>query len=346
VAAPVSTTYSRSPDWGAIEWIRLTAGILAIAAVGLFVLLLQYRRRSTSLSRSIVALTVLLLIAAPLADPWHSAWAFQSNWRSSRSDPGVLTLASDPMPRARLNYATAPYFPRLNQEGFYLPLRVTGVPAGTSLVSQRTAITIQGGGRQWSSGWTPYAILLGTNSLEDIRLIQRDGPAWEYFDMDRDFYAAVKDSPVTVRISVAAMFLDGRETRPMNPKGRTRNLPDDGLCQAQPIEQLLRDVRGIAGIRNVSVTCRWPRPGPERAYVRAASSQTAESSQGLLIGGTAGPLSMNQSVWNGGSAILTGRSQLQFTVETWRAAGYFERSVELNGVLLRDYLAPRVTDSQ
>jgi hypothetical protein len=67
----------------------------------------------------------------------------------------------------------------------------------------------------------------------------------------------------------------------------------------------------------------------------------------LLSAGSGGPLSTDQSVWQRGAALIPVRdAEPRFTVETWRAEAWLERSFDIDDVRLSGYAAPRVTDPQ
>ncbi len=333
-------------DWDTLDWVRSAGMGILIAAAAIPVLLLQYRRRSTMVSRSILCAGALLGAAAPFGNAWHSAWA-----AAATPGPGQVSLSFDPAGRSRMTYVDALYFPGLRQEGFYLPVRVSGIGAGSAVVSKRAAVTVLGaGGEQWSSGWSPDSRLIATNPLTDARLIAAPGPAWQYINIDRGFYREVQNAPVKIRISVALLVLNGRESGMVRPAGRTGQLPREGICEAAPVSMLASNipgVRGTQGIRNLAVACMWPRPGPERAYVRVASPVSREAAAALLTqaGGSEWPV--DPSVWRRGFAVVSVRAEDPgLTVETWRAEMYLERSFEIDGVRLKDYLAPRATDPQ
>ena len=235
--------------------------------------------------------------------------------------------------------------PGSDQEGIYFPIRVSGLSESAAVVSERAAVTLEGRrGRRWSSDWTAAAAVAGTDPREDAHLVQANGPAWQYLNVDRSFYRAVKDTPVHAHVSVTLILLTGRQSGTAQANGRTARLPQDGICQASPVPMLSGAVRGI---RNLLVFCEWPRPGPERAYARASSRASAVALPYLLTAGASGPLPIDQSVWQRGAAVVSIPAEdPQFTVETWRAEAWLERSFDIAAVRLNDYIAPRVTDPQ
>jgi hypothetical protein len=334
------------PDWGPVGWIRSAAVSALIAMAAVPVLVTQYRWRATEISRGLLAAGALAAACLSFAHGWHRAWDLASGFAgNAQAESRALRLAPDSTPRPRMGYADAPRFPAYGREALYLPVRVSGIPAGAAVVSQRIAATVEGaGGRSWSTDWTPSGAVLGVDPLADGQLVQRDGPAWQYLEIDRAFYQAVKDTPARIRVSVAMTLLNGLEIGSMQARGRTRGLPLDGICEARPVP-IRSTARGVTDVRNLEVTCGWPRPGPDRAYVRVQAA--GEDSRSLLTAAAGSFLAVDQSVWRRGIAGLSVRAaDPTLTVESWRAAGYLEVSLDIPNLRLSDYVLPRVTDPE
>ncbi len=342
-AAAIALGVNYGGDWGAVAWIRSAMVEMLIAAAGVAVLLLQYRRRRTFVSRAILSVTALLVASAPFGSVWHGAWRLESTLHQAAGSESLpLTMSFDSAPRPQIRYSEAPLFPGLGREGFYLPIRVSGIPGGSGVLSQRVAVTLQGaGGRRWSSGWRPAGAVIGAGSLADSRLIRADGPAWQYLDVESAAYQAVKDAPVRLHVSIALMLLSASGTATMQGLSRKTHLSLDGICEAKLIPTFSNDLRGARGFRNVEAFCAWPQPAPERTYVRAASPFGSEDSYGLL---TAGPgfFSVEQSAWRREAVVLAVRgTDPRFTIESWRTTAYLERGFDVSGIRLKDYIAPR-----
>jgi hypothetical protein len=328
-------------------WILLGAGALAAAAafaghgtapLSLIVtamapvLLFQYRRRRTLLSRGILSGLALLMVAVPFENAWPES-------------PGPVALSFDRSARTRIRFADAPYFPKAGLEGFYLPIRVDGLPSGAAVVSRRVALTIDAGeGRRWTSGWSTDGAVTAIDPLDDRRLLYANGAAWQYVNIDRAFYQPLKDTPVRIHVTADLVLLGGAQHAAIAGDGRTTRLPREGICEVRPLAiPLPGGLRGVAGIRNLGVFCAWPRPGPELAYVRggpSASRSLLASSMDMLAG-------FDPSVWQRGAVVIpVHEAQPRFSVETWNAEARIERSFDIAGVRLSGYVVPRVTDPE
>lgn len=328
-------------------WILLGAGALAAAAafaghgavpLGLAVaamvpvLLFQYSRRRTLLSRGVLSALVLLAVAIPYENAWPES-------------PGPVALSFDRSARTRIRFADAPYFPKAGLEGFYLPIRVDALPSGAAVVSKRIALTIDAGdGRRWTSGWSTDGAVAGIDPLNDRRLIYANGAAWQYVNIDRAFYQPLKDTPVRLHVTADLVLLGGAQRAAIAGAGRTVRLPWEGICEVRPLAiPLPGRVRGVAGVRSLGVFCAWPRPGPEVAYVRGGPS----ASRALLVSSMDMLAGFDPSVWQRGAVVIPVREGgPRFSVETWNAEARLERSFDIAGVRLSGYAVPRITDPE
>lgn len=335
-------------DGGALAWIRSPNVALSLAAVGMAVLLLQYSSRRTHLARALLAFTALFTAAAPFANAWRASRAVEGS-RDSAGSPQAraLALSFDPSSPRRMRYAEARLFPAYGREGLYLPIQVSGIPADAGVLTERVAVTIHApDGSRWSSGRRSAGSIVGADPLADVRFLRADGPAWAYIEVDRAFYESVKNMPVSIHVSVALTVLRSAGNGTVTGFGQTGGLPFDGICQARPILTLSNGVRGARGFGNVEVSCAWPQPGPDRAYVKVHSSLAADDSSALLAAGAAAFLSVDQSPWSRQSAAVPVRdARPRFTIETWRASGNLERCLEITA-RPKDFAAPRVTDPE
>jgi len=310
--------------WSALLWTpSATLGTLAVFA-GVPVLLLQCGWRRTFVSRAVLSVAALISAAVPFGRDWHGERAFGEL---------PVELAFDSGPRPRLRYVDAPILPGAGREALYVPIRISGIPAGDAVVARRVDATVEASGRRTSS----RGDLAGTDPLADAHLFRSDGAAWLYLDLDRAFCRTFSDAPVRIRISATLVLLGDLRIGAVEARGRTGGLPLDGICDVSPIP-MPRGVRGTRGIGSLAVTCAWPRPGPQRAYVRLESP--VEDSRALLTTGAGGWLTTD--AWDRGFAVLSARAaDRRLSVETWRAAACREVRLEISAVRLRDYVVPR-----
>ncbi len=321
---------------GSGGWIAAVSLGAVIAAAGMAVLLVQYAFRKTLLSRGIVAGAVLIAAATPYAGAWHAGWMLHAKLFSPPVELPQVLVAFDPADRNPVSYAEASRFPGPGQEGLYLPVRVSGIPDGASVITERISANIETkDGTRWNSGWVPAGGLTPAGSTRDLDLIRAAGPAWLYVNVDRSFYRAVQDSPVQIDVSLALVLLKDRAAASLSAPGRTAHLPQEGICELIPGPPLSNGVRGV---RNLIAFCGWPGSGPAYAALRTGPSETP------LRYGSQAPLWPQGSVWQRESALFSVREGVDVRLETWRAAAYFDRDLTIPQIRLKDYAAPRATD--
>ena len=320
-------------DLGNVSWIRnsLVGGVALAGAIA--ILAVQYGRRDAWLARSIAA-TVVLVAAAPIFGLWHAAFAIQS--RLGRSiDSAAVRIAFDPLPRHASKYS-AEFGPAVT--GIDLPVSVDALPTGAMVMSERIAASIDGPlGEKWNSGWRATTGAIGSpNPLEDSRVMRSDGVYRLVIYVETAFYNRVKDAPVHVRARAALTLLGQRETATLAAHGRTRNLPEDGICAAGP--------GPFAG--NFIVECAWPGTAPARAYVQASSSAAGQAVEGRLTpAGSYASFRTDGAAWSGaGTVVSVAPAPAEMKLETWQAMGHCERDVDIPRIRLADYALRRITD--
>jgi hypothetical protein len=340
-AAFLAAGTRRGIGWDSVEWVRWAAVGALILAAAVAILLLQYARRKTPLSRGVLAAAAAITAAAPFANAWHGAWTLQTRLADRPQGDSGVRLTFDQTPRPRMRYATAPYFSGPLDEGIYIPLRLEGLPRGAAVVSERVAGAIEAGGRSWTSDWTPAAGLTGVNPLEDVHLLRADGACWQYLNVDRRFYQEVKDLPARMHVSIALILFIGPDGTTLQPSGRTARLPGEGICQ---VSSMPSPVRRFRDMRSLLALCGWPIHAPGRAYIQSRSRETGVTSTSLLGDFSRGYF-FRWSIWDAGAAELSAtQGPIDLNLETWRTAAYLERQLDTPEIRLRDYVGPRATD--
>jgi hypothetical protein len=331
----VAGTKDNTWRWDGLEWIRNSALAAVVLAASIAVLLLQYSLRKTAASRCLLGGAILIAATGPFLGTWHGAWAIECTLSGRQLDGAAARMAFDPAIRPTVSFADAIYSPHLGEAGINLPILVTGIPAGTEVVSERIAARIDApGGNSWTSEWTRVGGVYSARPLEDPRVIRGDGHSWQYVNVDEAFYRAVKDTPVHVHTTVALTLLGERKTAPLATRDRTRHLPDEGICHLAP-----------GPFQSLMVFCAWPARAPVRSYVLARSLRNGQSLASLLTTGFSSPYSMDGSVWERASTLFSPPPEpLEMQLETWQAVARFDRELDLPQIRLADYVVRRITD--
>ena len=96
MAYPIAL-YANSPiDWGGVYWVQSTVVSAILAAIAVAILLVQYTRRDTRLSRCILAAALLILVFGLWMPGWHAAFALQASIGPHRANVSDIRLSFDP----------------------------------------------------------------------------------------------------------------------------------------------------------------------------------------------------------------------------------------------------------
>jgi hypothetical protein len=216
------------------QWI-LTSALGSFALIVLVgVLLLQYSRRNSLLSRLILTGGFLACGVMPMMNLWSCAFMLQARWsrlpdiaRNASIIQMALDPARDPSRDVALGHAGQP-FVRLS-----LPVHVSGIPAGMEVISERINATLEvPGERSWNSGW----VVPGETPQRrgQTRVLPKDGSGWQYLNVERDVFERVKDKPAHLHIKVALTLLGKPTITRVRVPTLNRFIPEVGICHAIP----------------------------------------------------------------------------------------------------------------
>ena len=208
---------------------------LLVMATALVVILLQYSRRKTAVSRWLIAGLGTLVVLVIVLTPYRTLILHAYPLVSSTSSPLQISLLP----------AKAPDPEHAMKMGEIVPLRfpvsVSGMSSDSFVSVTGTILTLTNGqGEHWDSGWLPRGTLLFPDQkTTDIDLYAKL-PVFDKF----------KSTPVHVRLLLAFDVFRDKDRRPMVvPRGEFV-LPEVGVCSAK------------AAVSN-PLTCRLPLRGPE-----------------------------------------------------------------------------------
>jgi hypothetical protein len=199
---------------------------------GVAVVLLQYARRATTKSRSLIAALGVVMLLMMVASPYEFFLA--------RAYPELRP--GEPVP-FRLGLLAAEKPPESGPGAdekeiqFRVPFSVSGVQpdAIVNLAGVRVSMDAADGSH-WNSGWKSFA-----------REVFPEQTATEIdFSMKRDEFLRMQSSPVNVRIAVAyTLYRDGDKRQVVIPGGTFR-LTEVGWCSAQ---EMFRKIQCLAPMR-------------------------------------------------------------------------------------------------
>lgn len=234
----------------ALGWVSRTVslGVLLVAMAA--VLTMQYARRMTWTARTVfsVALLVSLLL---LALPWRPALEIQAWLSPNPSADRTLSVVFDPSWRARSTPGTAQsdaaqaihdsagIQPGVNLKEsqvetpeevvtLFLPLRLSGVPAGSLLSVDRTELRVvdEGGNTLYQGGGEGVDLI--PSPLPEEAMMLRAGVR-----IPAAIYRHLMDRPVRLEVEEALTLLHARALPPLPALGGDRHLAGVGRCAAR-----------------------------------------------------------------------------------------------------------------
>jgi hypothetical protein len=235
------------PDWGGLGWIRECGTALVVAAGTAVALKLQYSRRRTALSRSVLAGTVALAMLVMTAPRWGGAFAIQRLFSRERIGDSAVRISfveslSDMHPSSWTTNSSDPPGVRLE-----IPVRLDDIPRGAMLGTDQISVSLNSARGTWRSGWQTFYALHALSN----------GTAWLTVYVDPNFYNAYPDA--AVEIDAALDLTLSRRVRTISvERGRTV-VPEIGICtiEIMPVESRSRC---YSPFQRVSFGLAWASP--------------------------------------------------------------------------------------
>ena len=320
------SSFSYAPsafDWGGVEWLRSTAQAAQLIAIAVGIILLQYAHRNTRASRCILVALPLILAFSLRMPGWHAAFAVQERIGPHRTDASAIRMLFDPTrdPHCQPNNWTP--------SGIYVPVRLTGIPAGTELYSDRATVTLTASdGRRWTSGWDSLQKLVRvangppTGAGEEQFLATGDD-CWQYLNTDSSFHSS-RHKLVRMRIRWAMTLFSRPEVTPLVLGQWPQIVPGGGSCWGWGHDAL-------------PSACVWPGQTPQVNYVRASPTPNGVFTDFPLYLSSV-PVANYGPYPNGGSFWQTATSgtrntspQYSTEISLWshHAVAHFERDLDI-----------------
>ena len=199
-----------------------------LVAIALAVILLQYSRRRTALSRWLILGLGVALTLQMVATPYRSAIARQYPLSSAAKSPLTWSLlpSHSPAPDEALYES--------GQVPILFPFSISGLPQGSFLQLNGVILTLTNGqGQSWDSGWLFHSqSFFPEQKAADIALNLKKS------DFDR-----MKTSPVQARLLLAYTLYHDKNQRTFVVPSGDFALPDLGLCSPHATYGQMLDCR-------------------------------------------------------------------------------------------------------
>jgi hypothetical protein len=259
-------------NWGALYWFESTLDAALMLVAGAGIVLLQYLRQRTWISRGIVAATLALSAFLTFMPGWHTAFQVQERMGGEGVPSTAASISFDPARDPRTWILRPNRWALFRPEAIAIPIavRITGIPPGMALYSDRADVTIATPkGERWKSGWDSMNALVRLadwinhhsydSSDPEERVLAGDGEYWMYLMVDRSFYERVRSGPMHVHAHLALTLLSPSQTTPLTVHDGPQAVPDDGFCLVQWRNRLLE------------ADCLWPGRLPACLHVHLKS---------------------------------------------------------------------------
>lgn len=320
-AHPVDNT-----DWPGLEWLRADLMAALLLILGAVVVWLMFTRRRRMPAICIVGASAILLVVVRGVAPWYLAFAIQEH-SSQRVDANVQVTFNPS--GGQLKGATTAFWPNDGAIGIYLPVELTGVPEGVQIVSNRVALTIDGPGGRWRSGWERIGQLVPINSVINDPYHPRisNGPHWLYFNVDAEAFERLSRQNAHMRAQFTFTLFDRPRVVRMTNTDRGRFIPGDGFCAV-----LFRH-------GSLVPSCIAPLEPPPAADIRWRQSPDDPVETRVEVASFSSA-SFSGGIWQAGGSSVGFRVPWypqEVYLEVRRPIAWFERTLDIPAIKLADH---------
>jgi hypothetical protein len=214
--------------WVAADEARRLFAMVVLTPAGTAILLMQYARRRTALSRA-VGIGALALAGALFAwTPRADTWAVRCALSPVHTDNPALTIRVTPRnePPPRLGFGTGVAYAAI-------PITVLGLPDGVKIREEQLGFEIVGpAGERWKGPTRPAFEPITTGTVKGGIGLEDRNTGWQIVILGRSVWEQIRNLRVTLRGQLAATFY--REEKPVwIPVGTEHRLiPRLGRCSA------------------------------------------------------------------------------------------------------------------
>jgi hypothetical protein len=286
----------------------------------------QFSKRDTWRASVLFLCGLVFLLPFYAIIPWDTAFHLMA-MRLPPVDSTAIRLEGD----AGRKVGVGASHPEEGRIAMALPIRVTGIPDGLEVYSERIKIALHAAdGADWNSALDPYNVIQD-RALEPEAIYRRlpgkGEPYWLTANIDKSFYHDHGDEPVHVHATVAFTMLGRAQTTTVSRRGEPQAVAGDGVCEFSKHEPSVR-VLCIAPLRKPALTViRFEPPAEGYPFVSLAHPPTGGSDQGGF--------GIWRVVQNG--AMTAPPGPFAASVEIRQAVGHFERELDMPAVRLKEF---------
>ncbi len=330
VVGGIGLRFRADYNWAGLYWVESTLVAALMLAATAAILLLQYLRHRTWISRGIVAATLAISTSLSLMPGWHTAFQLQERLSAQRVPATAARISFDPArdPRTWIRRPNRWAFFRPEAIAIPIPVRITGIPPGMALYSDRADVTVgTPKGERWRSGWDSMNALVGLadwinhysyNSADpEERVLAGDGDYWMYLMVDRSFYQRVRSGSLHMHARLALTLLSPQQTTLLTLRDGPQAIPDNGFCVVR------------WGNRLLETNCLWPGRLPAWVHVHLRSGLEIEAPQ-LGRSNSYAPYPTWGGLWQSDSLLFNASAPPSGAdLVTRKAVAHFERDLDI-----------------
>jgi len=311
-------------DWGGLDWFRATAVAALLLAASAAILLLQYGRRQSWLSRGILVATVLVGTFLAWMPGWHTAFELQSRLTGQPFGDTVARIAFDPARDRRTRPTPEWAWGRQVPYGISIPCESRASPRDGALQRASHCNRRRTSPRavEFGLGFSERAMQpprQGAPLMEEERLLPGDGEYWLYVNLDGSFYNRIGSGPTHLHARMALTLLSREQISPLTPREGEQAVSNDGFCWITSLG------------RQPWMACSWPVRMPARFDFRLRSGETnLPPTRGEISVGSYGPYPTSGGLWQGSYEADILRLPLDgIDLVARQAVAHFERELDI-----------------
>ncbi|HZQ56342.1 MAG TPA: hypothetical protein VFB14_29405 [Bryobacteraceae bacterium] len=301
--------------WFELEWVRTYCLIAELAAAAAIVVLWQYARRNTLATRFVMIVAAIVLLASYALLPWTPAFALQTHLSRWKVNPNSIRVALD----SDRKWLGRVYTDEREQVIAELPLRITGLPAGT--VPEPNGLTVSLRAPDGAAWTAKQPAPSGVNFEAGIPSLRAA--------MGKDFYAKVKNQPLQLQGTLYLTLYGNGQTTNVPLDGGLVPVHDVGVCSANEhfvrCQAAFRPPLDWVTIRIWQTAQRGPRTTVEPPFPRPSYSPFPAD---------LGIDPVYQSLWRPNADTITAAQ-----VQTVQPIAYLECKFDIEQVRLSDFVA-------
>jgi hypothetical protein len=290
---------------GALEWVSSFAAAVVVCAASFAVLFVQFMRRRTAVARGLAFAGTLATGVLLMPTSWMAPIAATMFASASGS---TLTAEITRPPSSSQRYGTSATAD--------LSIHINGVPAGTLVVCDAAAVSIEGpSGTAWRSGTFPLNSTVSDTRACNVRA-----------HVDDAFFNARREQPVRVHSTLDVTVFGHEQLTRMRPGEAPVSVPDAGVCRA---------IRSRFDPVNVGVVCRKAfRERRDLVWIQSAGGRGNVLSGSMTYSPFPADLRIDPVNEYWAPALLDQTDEI--TIATQEPVGHYRVDAELRDVRLGD----------